>query len=266
MSLFLRVFAHLLPRSPTWSLTQNKTLRKFFSGLAGVFDDPINGPRAAADLVLLDCFPATARPDALTEWEREFGIIPDPSDSVRRLALAAAWRATGGQSPSYIQGVLQVAGFDLYVHEWWSSGPPFVARDPRTYTQTPLIGTEQCTPLALAGYKPACSMRTLGQPQCNDFLSNEPGYLVNKDFTQRPPPAVPNDSATWPYFFYIGGATFPARASVPASRRAELERLVLKLRPTHQWIVMLVDYWDDSVVTLDDDSIVTLDDDSIVTL
>jgi hypothetical protein len=82
----------------------------------------------------------------------------------------------------------------------------------------------------------------LGQPRCNDFLGNNPGYLVNKDLTPRPPPAVPDDPATWPYFFYLGAASFPTHASVPASRRAELERLVLKLRPTHLWPVMLVDY------------------------
>src|SRR6187455_667868 len=175
MSLFLRVFGHLLPRSQTWSLTQNKTHRRFFSGLASFFEDPVNGPRAYADLVLLDAFPATARADALAEWENEFGLIPDPSDSVRRLALAAAWRATGGQSPAYIQGVLQVAGFPLYVHDWWSSGPPYVARDPRTYTLKPLIGTYRCTPLAGAGYHPTCAPRGLGQPRCNAFLGNDPG-------------------------------------------------------------------------------------------
>jgi hypothetical protein len=38
MSLFLRIFAHLLPRPPTWSLS--KTIRKFFAGLAAPFDDP----------------------------------------------------------------------------------------------------------------------------------------------------------------------------------------------------------------------------------
>lgn len=242
MSVFLRAFSHLLPRSQTWSLTQNKTLRKFFSGLANFFEDPVNGPKAYADLVLLDAFPATARADALAEWEREFGLTPDPSDAVRRQALAASWRATGGQSPSYIQGVLQVAGFPLYVHEWWSSGPPFVARDPRTYTNQPLIGTNRCTPLAGVGDHPTCAPFGLGQPRCDAFLGNDPGYLVNKDLTQRPPPAVPNDPAKWPFFFYLGAASFPTHASVPASRRAELERLVLKLRPTHQWPVMLVNY------------------------
>jgi len=243
MTFFLRVFQHLLPRSPTWSLTQNKDIRKFFEGLAAALEDPDPeiGPRAAADAVLLDAFPAYARPDALAEWEHQFGLAPSPNDAAKRIALADEWRATGGQSPGYIQGVLQAAGFDLYVYEWWSSGPPtYVARDPRTYTQHPRVGTYRCT--ALADNGPRCARQNLNQPRCNAFLSGEPGYLVNKDLTQRPPPPVPDDPATWPYFLYIGAATFPDRAVILSSRRAALERLVLKLCPAHLWIVMLVDY------------------------
>lgn len=240
MGLSLRIFQHLLPRSTAWSLTQNKTIRKFFAGLAGYYDDPVDGPKAYADAILLDAFPETARVSALAEWERQFALTPDPSEAVRRQALAAAWRATGGQSPAYIQGVLQTAGFDVYIHEWWSSGPPFVARDPRTYTTAPQFGTYQCAPVSLVEY--ACAPRILDQPQCNDFLGNEPGYLVNKDLTPRPPPHVPDDPATWPYFLYVGAAVFPTHASVPASRRDEFERLILKLRPAQQWVVTLVDY------------------------
>lgn len=262
MSGFLRVFQHLLPRSQTWTLTPSKALRNFFSGLAGFFDDPVNGPRAFADQILLDALPATCRESALAEWEREFGLTPDPSDSVRRSALAAAWRATGGQSPGYIQGVLQTAGFNVYVHEWWSSGPPYVARDPRTYTQRPRIGTKRCSPLVGAGYKPACAPPLLNQPRCNAFLAADPGYLVNKDLTQRPPPPVPDDPATWPYFLYVGAASFPTHAVVSASRRDEFERLILKLRPTQNWIVTLVDYTDDEFLTFDDGSFVVFDDGS----
>lgn len=53
---------------------------------------------------------------------------------------------------------------------------------------------------------------------------------------------MPDDPATWPFFLYISAASFPTHASVAASRRAELERLVLKLSPAHLWLVMLVDY------------------------
>ena len=242
-SVFLRAFAHLLPRSPVWRLSFNKVLQQLFSGLAlGAPEDA----RAYVDAVYNDLFPATTR--QLAMWEAEFGIVADPSDSVRRQNLAAAWAATGGQSPAYIQGVLQAAGFPLYVHEWWTSGPPYLpgaARDPRTYTHVPLIGTFQCSPHSFGASQPECNLApTVGAPACNGFLANDPGYLVNLDLTNRPPPPVPSDSSKWPFFIYLSAASFPTHVSVPATRRAELERLVLKLKPAQQWVVMLVDYVD----------------------
>lgn len=237
MSLFLRIYTHLLPTGAAWRLGFQKQLTKFFNGLTGFPSDA----RAFADGVYQDLFPATTRELAL--WEAEFGLVADPSDSVRRLNLAAAWKATGGQSPSYIQGVLQTAGFNVFVHEWWSSGPPFVARDPRTYTKLPLIGTFQCSPHSFGANQPQCTPRSVpGGPTCDAFLANDVGYLVNIDLTRRAPPRVPAATDFWPFFIYISAASFPTLATVPAARRAELERLVLKLRPAQQWVVMLVNY------------------------
>src|ERR1700744_2802808 len=136
MSPFLRIFQHLLPRSQAWRLSFGTTIRNFFQGLANWLEltpEPgLEPPRTFADLVLLDLFPSTTR--QLAEWEKQFGLVANPSDAVRRAQLAAAWASNGGQSLAYIQGVLQTAGFNVYLHEWWSSGPPYSPRDPRTYT------------------------------------------------------------------------------------------------------------------------------------
>jgi hypothetical protein len=126
-------------------------------------------------------------------------------------------------------------------------------RNPLLYTTQPQVGTQQCSALS---DQPACSDLP-DAPRANRFLANNPGYLVNLDLSPNAPPAIPDDEHAvtkapkfahdwepryWPYFIYIGAASFPTRVSIPASRRAELERLVLRLRPTHQWVVMLVDY------------------------
>lgn len=241
--LFLRIFQHLLPRAAAWSTVANKTLRKFFLGLA---EQP-GATRAFVDDVYLDLFPETARPAALAEWEKQFGLEPNGNETARRQALAAEWQATGGQSPSYIQGVLHTAGFDnLFVFDWWESGPPYVARDPNDYTDQPRVGIYQCTGDDEFGYtfpsQPQCS-DLASQPQCNNWLANEVYYLVNKDLTRRAPPPIPADPDYWPYFFYIGPEEGPEEvAVVDASRRAELERLILKIRPTHLWVVVRVDY------------------------
>ncbi|HTA90329.1 MAG TPA: hypothetical protein VK745_12155 [Polyangiaceae bacterium] len=254
MGLFLRIFQHLLPTGAAWRLGFQKMLQKFFGGLANFFEltqasDSFSGPKDFADGVYGDLFPETTR--ELAEWEREFGLVADPSDSVRRLNLAAAWAATGGQSPAYIQGVLQTAGFPVYVHEFWGAFPPYIPLDPRIYTKQPCVGTFQCSPHSFGANQPQCTPTTIaGGPTCDGFLANDPGYLVNQDLTRRPPPPVPSNPALWAYFLYFSAATFGTPAIVPASRRAELERLVLKLKPAQQWVVMLVDYSADLSVTV----------------
>lgn len=273
---FLRVFSHLLPRTPTWALTFNKQLKQFFAGLASSLEIS-QSPKTFFDSIFLDVFPATTR--QLPKWRYQFGIEPGADDAADVLQLTAAWQAQGGQSPKYLQDTLQRAGFPLYVHEWWQDGvAPFTqvcagdtlaqagepkalassrsyklfVRDPRLYTTQPVTGKVQCSALL---DQPQCSSLP-DQPQSNAFLINNPGYLVNLDLSPSAPPPIEDDTLdvgddqaafdwypnTWPYFFYLGGATFPNRVAIPASRRAELERLVLKLRPTHLWVVMLVDY------------------------
>src|SRR5690349_24823396 len=100
--LFFRVFQHLLPRSEAWKVTIQKTLRRFFEGLA---EGTPASFRTFVDQVYEDVFPETTR--ELAAWEKQFGLEPNASEAARRLALAAEWAATGGQSPAYIEGVLQ---------------------------------------------------------------------------------------------------------------------------------------------------------------
>jgi len=232
--LFFRQLRHLLPRARAWDLNKaTKTLRLFFEALA----DEAADDRGFLDDVYADLHPDTTR--RLDAWEREFGLLPATAEANRRLNLKAAWKANGGQSPAYIQDVLQTAGFDLYVHEWWVPGSsPRTARDPRNYTAAAYIGTYQC--FDDTG-QPQC-FDGPSQPQCNRFLSNSPGYLVNKTLRADAPPAIPSDQSKWPYFLYIGAETFPGKAQVDPERRDELERLLLKICPTQHWIVLLVNY------------------------
>jgi hypothetical protein len=133
-----------------------------------------------------------------------------------------------------VQGVLQAAGFDVYVHDWWSSALPYVARDPRDYTSSALIGTVQCG-------EPSAQC---GEPQalCNAFLQNEPNYIVNQTLSRRPPPPIPEEPEHWRRFMYVGAETFPALATVPEARRREFEELLLKMRPLDLWIVLLIEF------------------------
>lgn len=228
-------FQHLLPRALAWRTTIATNLRRYVEGLAAFAGDV----RTFIDLVYLDLFPPTTR--ELPAWETEFALPGTGTEAARRLRLAAAWRAQGGQSPDYLQSVVQAAGFTtVFIHEWWSSGPPFVARDPRDYTTQPLIGVYQCeTSSPWESFDPGPGESLA--PHCDDHLANEPGYIVNLDLTRRAPPDVPDDPAFWPYFLYFAGEVFPDLAPVDANRIAELEELLLTICPAQQWIVLLVD-------------------------
>lgn len=235
-----RVIQHLLPRGLAWRTTVNTTLRRYLEGLGAVGSDV----RTFIDLVFLDLLPNTTR--ELPSWERQFALPKGGSEAERRLKLALAWSSHGRQSPDYIQRTIHAAGFtSVYVHEWWASGPPYVARDPRDYTTQPLFGLYQCE----ATNEWECWEDGPGLPlgpHCDDSLINDPGYLVNADLTRRAPPPVPSDPSRWPFFIYFAGESFPERAPVPSHRVAELKEILLRICPAQQWLVLMVDPVDET--------------------
>lgn len=135
---FLRQFQHLLPRSEAWSLVAAKPLRLFFEALG---QSPTADAVEFVDLAYLDLFPETTR--ELETWETQFNLSGVGDEDERRVALSARWKALGGQSPSYLQGVMQAAGFDVYLHEWhYYSG---------TYTsKSKSVNAEENGPYSLA--------------------------------------------------------------------------------------------------------------------
>lgn len=265
MSVFLRVFKHLLPRGRAWSITADKPLRRFFEGLTGLAADV----RLFVDLMWLDVRPQDTR--ELATWGAQFALV-NPS----RESLAAAWSATGGQDPAYIQATLRAAGFDVFVHDWWEPGTrPAVgvqaqatARNPLLYlratTDTRALKVECGEALAACGEAWADAgnrLNPIGYPLVNrasesrrlDYMAfagpysymGEPlasmdSHTAHHDFTVDY--EVPNDPTVWPYFLYIGGAEFGTMAKVPQVRQNELEGLLLKMTPAHLWVGVLVEF------------------------
>ena len=251
MELFFRLFVHLLPTGRAWRITIQKTLRAFFEALATALGAPV---KTEADLTFLDNFPQTTR--NLAEYEAQFGLeAGNLTEQQRRDRLAAVWRATGGgQSPRYLQDVLQSAGFDVYVHEFWvpSSRPAVgvdsvaTVRNPLTYLRASYLGADEVG----KGYPLVNKLSNftrvyLGQcgnanAQCGNAAiqcGNSSGTTeVFRDYT------IPNDATVWPFFMYVGGETFGDLASVEMSRRDEFEELCLRICPEHLWLGILVQY------------------------
>jgi len=264
MSLYFRIFQHLFPRSHAWRMIVDRFLRKFFVGL-GPFQETY---RQHADQIFEDIDPPLTR--ELDAWETQFQLTGVGTDTERRQALDAAWKAQGGQSPGYLQNILRTAGFDVYVHEWWDyDGPTRNTRDPRLYLGSivPAAGAVFGEPECVFGesefvfgngnsaigyvlvnkgpgvsYLKPTPAACFGEPECVfgelDFVFGETSGLrfVPKEYP------IPGDPATWPYFVYVAGENFPCEGTVSAERRIEFERTILKYFPDQLWIGVIVNY------------------------
>jgi len=237
MELFLRIFKHLLPRSRSLKFTQtNKVLRHFFEGLA----DFCSTIKDNFDLIYLDLFPATTR--RLDEWEDQFNLPPSVYlESERRTRLDAAWKATGGQSVGYIQSVLRSSGFDVYVHESFEPGTTNI-RNPNPVLQGGGVSVVYESRTDVDEIRSGSVPPNVGARVGN--FSGIKGFVLT-NITGDPtviPPAIPADSTLWPFFIYIGGATYPEIATIPPARKDEFLTLCLKICPTHLWIGILVQF------------------------
>lgn len=236
--MFFRLYKHLLPRAKAWNLTANKSLRDFFKGLVTLGSDV----EKYYDDILDDVDPQKTR--QLTSWDEQFGLQTfNGTEQAQRDRLSGAWKALGGQDPTYIQNTLQQAGFDVYVHEWWVPGSesavnvkaPATARNPNTYLGTGL-GYTLVNKILQSGLIKAQDGTKIMQDGNPKAMDGEAGGYSFKQYL------VTSDPNTFPYYLYIGASTFPVHASMPDIRRNELETLCLKICPTQNWIGMLVDY------------------------
>ncbi len=254
----------LLPRARAWRITTNKRLRQFWQAIA----DVVVGVRNYADLFYDDIFPQKTRD--IDAWEEHFGLFyPRATEQERRDRLAVTWAAQGGQSPRYIQDILQDNGFDVYVHEWWVPGTqPPIPRNPFAYLDD---GSGTVVPLSVAGnpnmiagglnaIAGSTAANAGGYPLVNKIIVAEISASITAGAAQAVAGnenmvagrllvaylpkqyTISNDASKYPYFLYIGAQIFPNRATIDVTRRNEFEALCLKICPAQQWLGMLVDY------------------------
>lgn len=264
MSLFFRVYEHLLPRASAFLLTLASPMRDWFTGLTQFPQDA----REYAEQNYQDIDPQLTT--ALDLWQNQFNLITSGlTEQQQRDRLEAVWKEVGGQSPRYLEDVLRARGFDVYVHEWWELPviDPFnpIARDPNVYL---LDGLRQYTTglgevlmelgeadallgksLDPQGYLLVNNVRevvvvghTAGEPEldCGE-LTADCGDFVRLDYSLKQY-AVTSDPTKFAYVLYIGAETFPNQATVDPARRGEFETLCLSICPGQQHLGMLIGY------------------------
>jgi len=186
---FLRMFKHLLPNARAWRITIDKRLRQFFSGLAGTGSDV----KDFTDDVWLDIFPETTR--ELDAWDQQWGLPATTiTEQERRDRLSATWKATGGQSPKYIQDTLQGAGFNVFVHEWWNLPFKFYAAECGEPTAECGEPTAECGAVVREELGRIEVLVECGEPtaECGEPTA-ECGNIIDVIFTGLPIPRNPFD-------------------------------------------------------------------------
>lgn len=264
MSIFFRIYEHLLPRARVWRIKLDTQLRQLFQGLTGVSSDSVD---------FLDARWGDSQPqftEELDQWEDQWGLVESGlTEQQRRDRLEGQWKMHGGQSPRYIQDIVQGAGFTgVFIHEWWVVpvvGAP-VVRNPNVFLEdgTGIVFLVACGELLSecgeAGAEAGEAASPLGYPLVNKIATSVTLFLGCGDPEMECGEAVaicgdplsttfapvvytvPSDPALWPYFIYFGGPTFPDMADVQGARRDEFENLLLKLCPGQLWIGVLVNY------------------------
>lgn len=247
------------PEGSAWTQKRGGGMEGLLLGVSDALED------VRAKLATLAYIRDPELTEQLDELEIDFGISPDPTltDAVRRSRLSARINSVQPAGPrGRMERELQAAGFDLFVY---SNDPAVDPRQFATLYETVAGGVDAFAgePGAVAGFFSAGLLvngrfvrttpifRTVAGN--SDAFAGEPGAVAeivdSRELTFEYD--VPADPADWPLIFFVGGpATFGGSgelvsielADVPASRMAELERTILRLKPMHAWAIMVVQY------------------------
>lgn len=220
---------HLLPKSFLWK--SSASVLRIFTGVQNWFDDA----REKFDFGLLENRPATTSDvfERLVKAGISARFLGGISEADARNLLITIEPRSKGQAAARLQDILQSAGFDVYVHEWFEpgTGPSWTERDPTPYLSDALAGLMHCDDDdANCGSDIA---------YCDDWLITGGNWLTNQTLIPRGkmPPAI----GDYRGLFFVGGETFGDIALVDSEKRELLEYLILRYKRATQWVVLICD-------------------------
>jgi len=226
----LKLTKQLLPTGLVWRMPKDGFFEKLSKGLARsearVYADAVS----VLDSALPDNDNFTAE-DA-TDWERRLGLITNTNNTLetrkqvikRKMAHPGTIRAR--QNYLYIEGQLQLAGFDVYVHE-----NRFPYGDGSYYTLTP----EQAS--GVADQEVQYGDLQYGDFQYGGTISSLVANYIDEDFDN-----TFNVGNNLRFTFFIGGPYLGEYADVPLDRKDEFRQLILRLKPVQCVAYLFINY------------------------
>ena len=219
------LYQQLYPTGRAWRLIcDRKELTKVYSEFLA---DAINRKRS-----VLDQFPDNPNftEDDASTWERRLAIFTQNVDlELRKQAIARKYGSPGNslsrQSSVFLEGQLQLAGFDVYVHEnrFPDGMGGFESREPEQVIIGG-IGTNNHGELNHGeGDHGGQSLSIIA----NGITEND-----DSDFV------IVNQNQT----FFLGGQNVGEFTTLPASREIEFRQLVLTIKPLQSIGYILINF------------------------
>lgn len=223
----------LYPTGRAFKMPYDGDLQKLHDGLAISENQALTDAKAILNSILPDNTSFTS--DDATDWERRLGLVSNTATPLadRKLAILRKINHPGTiparQHYLYLEGQLQAAGFDLYVHE------NRFDLYPDTY--------EIRTALFVS------SGSGLIQIQMGDHQHGDRQHGDNYDPTKMVINSIDEDvdalfdlGDNLRSTFFIGGATVGDFVNVDEERKIELRQLILRIKPVQTVAYLFINY------------------------
>lgn len=220
VSKILLLTKQLYPQGRAFKIPAGSDIEKLHTGLAQSESDFHDEALNIFNSILPDTNAFTAT-DA-DDWERRLGLIGSSSVSIddRKLAIKRKMNHPGEIKPrqnyKYLEGQLQAAGFDVYVHE-------------NRFALYP-TGYETQNPVDIYG---STGWKTNQHGQFRHGQKRHgiywPDMVINHIDVERDLSFKIGSSMN--FTFFVGGQTLGTYADVDADRKLELRQLILRIKP-----------------------------------
>lgn len=227
--LFLGLVRQLYPTGRAFLIPEKGVWERLHKALNVSYLRLINDAVSTVDSAIPDNEFFTEKDAEL--WEYRLGMFMNPKISLekrrqaikRKMAYPSNIKAR--QHPLFIQNQLQLAGFDVYIHEnkFWEDGE-LTHKSPDELVDISFTATQHGGDVQHGG----------------GVQHGSSGFEVIANRIQDEEYGA-GENHLWATFF-IGGETLGTMADVPDNRKNEFRELVLKLKPAHTAAFLFINY------------------------
>lgn len=213
------------PTGRAWYRPENGVFEKLHEAINLSFFRSINDGKLLIDSLFPDN--DNFKSEDATLWEYRLGLLADESTSLelRKQAISRKMgypnNVKSRQHESFIEKQLQLAGFNVWVHE---NLPPY--QSPIDIAAVSLSNTLHGDPT---------------QHGNATFHGGNSFSVIANSIDEFESYAIGGEQNLWATFF-IGAEVLGETATVPASRLREFKELVIKLKPAHLVAFTFVNY------------------------